>query len=79
MIEILDKESGAFLGEITEQQLEFLIDQLEEESDEDTDYYLNPATLEMLEENGADPPLLELLRSAMGDRDEAEIQWSRRS
>ena len=79
MIEILDKESGAFLGEITEQQLEFLIDQLEEESDEDTDYYLNPATLEMLEENGADPPLLELLRSAMGDRDEAEIQWIRRS
>ena len=35
MIKLVDKESGSFLGEITEEQLGYLIDQLEEESEED--------------------------------------------
>jgi hypothetical protein len=77
MIEIKDKGTGARIGSITEEQLQFLIDQLEEESAEDTDYYLNTTTLDMLEANGIDPPLLEMLRGALGDRDEMEIEWSR--
>ena len=70
MIKLSDKETGAFLGEITEEQLQFLQDHLEEESSDDTDYYLNQPTLEMLEQAGADPALVSLLRQAMGERDE---------
>ena len=77
MIELRDKESGAFLGAITEAQLQFLIDQLEEEYTEDTDYYINQPTLDMFEQGGADPQLLETLRKALGKRDDMEIQWSR--
>jgi hypothetical protein len=33
--------------------------------------------LEMLESNGADSALLELLKKAMGDREDVEIEWSR--
>ncbi len=77
MIEVRDKDSGASLGSISEDELQFLVDQLEEESDEDTDYYLNRTTVGMLEQHGASAHLLELLERALGDRDECEIEWSR--
>ena len=77
MIELKDKETGASLGSISEQQLQFLIDQLEEESGEDKDYYVNKATLEMFATRGADEGLLELLRGALGEREDMEIVWTR--
>jgi hypothetical protein len=77
MIELRDEDTGAFLGTITEAQLQFLIDQLEEEDSEDTDYYINQATLDMFEQSGADPQLLSLLRKALGTRDDMEMKWSR--
>jgi processive 1,2-diacylglycerol beta-glucosyltransferase len=78
MIELRDKETGAFIGQITEEQFKFLAEQLEEESEKDADYYINVATIEMFEEDGADPTLVKLLRDAIGTREEMEIQWSRR-
>ena len=77
MIQLYDKESGQTIGAISEEQLKFLIDQLEEESSEDKDYYLNRDTLDFIEQAGADPGLLTLLRTAMGNREEMEIRWSR--
>ena len=77
MIKLYDKETGVFLGTITERQLQFLIDQLEEESTEDTDYYINKATLDLFEDTGADADLLALLRQALGTREDIEIQWVR--
>jgi processive 1,2-diacylglycerol beta-glucosyltransferase len=78
MIELRDKETGRSLGSITEDQLQFLVDQLEEESSTDTDYYLNTATLDMFVDNGIDPQLLALLRGALGNREDMEIEWSRK-
>ncbi|MGH8770331.1 MAG: hypothetical protein ACREV2_04005 [Burkholderiales bacterium] len=77
MVQLYDKDTGAAVGTITEAQLQFLIDQLEEESREDTDYYLNRATLDILEEAGADRALMLVLHQALGDREEMEIRWSR--
>ena len=77
MIKLYDKDTRVFLGTITEVQLQFLIDQLEEESTEDTDYYMNQATLDLFEEIGADADLLALLRQALGTREDIEIQWVR--
>jgi processive 1,2-diacylglycerol beta-glucosyltransferase len=76
MIRLFDVETDAPLGTITEAQLEFLIDKLEEESSTDRDYYINTATVEMLEEDGADAALLTVLRDALGDRDEMEVRWA---
>jgi len=76
MIQLRDKETGAFVGTITEAQLQFLIDQLEEESTEDRDYYINQATLDLFEQRGADADLLALLRQALGTREDIEIAWS---
>lgn len=75
MIKVYDKESGVLWGEMTEAQLQFLVDQLEEESSTDQDYYLNQATLEMFEAAGAEADLLALLRRILGEKEEAEFRW----
>jgi processive 1,2-diacylglycerol beta-glucosyltransferase len=75
MIKIYDKETGSTLGTITEDQLQFLIDQLEEEDTEDRDYYLTKDTLDMLEQKGIGTELLQFLRKAMGNRESMEILW----
>lgn len=78
MIEIRDKEDGRVIGSVSETQLQFLIDQLEEESDADVDYYIQPETLDMFADQGIDPALLALLRTALGSREGMVIAWSRR-
>ena len=76
MVELKDKDTGQVLGSITEVQLQFLIDQLEEESHDDRDYYLNTTTLDALASKSADVDLIGLLRRALGDRKEMEIEWT---
>ncbi len=77
MVEIFDKKTGRLLGTLTDDQFQFLVDQLEEESSDDDDYYINRATVDILEEQGAEPALVTLLRQALGDGDEVEIRWQR--
>jgi hypothetical protein len=76
MIQLHEKETGVFVGTITDAQLQFLIDQLEEESTDDTDYYIDQTTLALFEEVGAEADLLALLRQALGTREGIEIVWS---
>ena len=76
MVELKDKDTGRVIGSITEQQLQFLVDHLEEESADDRDYYLNTTTLDALAAKSNDATLIGLLRGALGDRDEMEIEWS---
>ena len=77
MVELSDKETGRILGSITDDQLRYLIDQLEEESDGDTDYYIDAACLQMLADRSIDPQLLTLLRNGLGSREGMEIEWKR--
>jgi len=77
MVQLHDNDTGALVGTITDDQLQFLLDQLEEESQEDTDYYIDEATLDLLDEGGADPKLMAVLRKALGSRTEMEIRWTR--
>ena len=77
MIKLYDKNTGLFLGTLTAAQLQFLIDQLEEESTEDTDYYINQDTLDLFEDAGAEADLLALLRQVLGTREDMEIQWTK--
>lgn len=77
MIHLHDKDTGAWIGTITEDNLQFLIDRLEEESGKDQDYYINETTLDIFEKGGADTAFVSLLRSAFNGRTEMEIRWSR--
>ncbi len=77
MIMLKDKDTDKELGTITEKQLQFLVDQLEEEWPEDQDYAISSMLLDLFEGEDADPQLVSLLRTALGDKDEINIVWSR--
>ena len=77
MINLREKGTDKPLGQISEEQLQYLIDHLEEEWLEDQDYAITPLLLQVFEEQGADPALVSLLRNALGSRAEMEIVWSR--
>ena len=77
MIQLRDKENGQSIGSISEEDLQFLINQLEEESLDDKDYYLHRVTLEALKEKGASQALMDVLVKALGDRDDMEFEWSK--
>lgn len=68
-------DTGDDVGTITDVQLKFLVEQLEEDHEEDEDYYVDRDTLELMADNGADPELLLLLEKAMGEDDHMDIAW----
>ena len=76
MITLYDEDTGESIGEISNEQFQFLVDQLEEESILDQDYSISLMLLAYFEELNADPALVSLLRTALGDREEMEITWS---
>jgi processive 1,2-diacylglycerol beta-glucosyltransferase len=75
MFQLYDSERRTQLGRVDEAQLQVLIDHLEETAPTDQDYYIDAPTLDMLEDAGAGPDLLNMLRTALGDRDGFEVRW----
>ena len=66
MIRLVDAATGAPIGTLTDEQLQDLIDVLEEEREGDRDYYITQATVDMLEERGADDDLINPAPSGPG-------------
>jgi hypothetical protein len=77
MVQLYDAERGTRLGEISDAQLQRLMDSLEEESATDQDYYLTADTIDMLEADGADAGLVGLLREALAGREGMDVRWAR--
>ncbi len=69
------KADHRYIGDISDEELQFLVDNLEEEGLEDTDYDLTRLTLEYLRGNGLSPRLSQLLESALGDQDDVEVVY----
>ncbi len=76
MITLSLKDGNAPLGIIDEADLQVLIDSLVEEDEQDTDYYISPLTIELLEKNGASAALLQMLKDAVGDSEGVDIVWA---
>ncbi|NTU80844.1 MAG: galactosyldiacylglycerol synthase [Chloroflexales bacterium] len=68
-------DTGVMIGSISRQQLQFLVDQLEEESEHDDTYYIDEPTLDYLAGRGADDELLALLREVIEGRGQSEIRF----
>lgn len=79
MVKLYDNITGQYLGTIADEDLQFLIDNLEEESLTDTEYYLNRETLDLLKEKGMSEAFANLIETAMGGADEVEIRYERES
>ena len=72
-----DKDAGRLIGRVSDEDLQFLTDQLEETSDSDTDYWIDENTVQLLEEEGGSAQLVALLRAALSGRDGFDVEWSR--
>ncbi|MFA5404073.1 MAG: galactosyldiacylglycerol synthase [Ignavibacteria bacterium] len=77
MVKIFNNDTGELIGEITEAQLQFLIDNLEEETEDDIDYYINIPMIESFEEKGADAELIEVLKKGLGNKEDMEIRYEK--
>ena len=75
MARLFRLDTEADIGVISPAQLKFLVEQLEEEHDDDQDYYIDRDTLELLADNGIDDELLALLEKALGEDDSMDIAW----
>jgi hypothetical protein len=53
------------------------VDRLEEEHAEDTDYYIDADTIDLLEGSGASADLLSVLRKALGEAEGIDVSWKR--
>jgi hypothetical protein len=73
--QLIDAADGRVLGTVSDEQFRELADALEEESLDDRDYYLNVDTVDLLEAQNVDQDLVALLRTALGDRDEMDVNW----
>lgn len=77
MVTLYDSESGAKVGRITEAQLQALMNWMEEESEDDRDYYVSAEELDLMAEDGIDPTLIDVLKQALGRREEMDIRYAR--
>ena len=78
MIDVYNKATNELLGSITEADLQVLVDALEEEASDDTDYYIDAATIDVIGDGRATDHLLNLLRTALGAAEGIDIRWNRR-
>jgi processive 1,2-diacylglycerol beta-glucosyltransferase len=77
MVYLYNQATDELLGEISEDELQFLIDQMEEESTKDKDYSITRMEIAYFSQNGATPHLINLLTQALSEQQEVIILWSR--
>jgi hypothetical protein len=77
MVRLYDVGDNRLCGTLSDRQFDALVEALEEEELEDGDTAIDHDMLETLEEQGLDADVLEVLRSALGDRREAMIRCER--
>ena len=78
MISLHDEDSGQLIGTISAEQLQFLMDELEEEGVDDQDYAITPLLLEVWENEKKQPELSAMLKTALGNREEMNLVWEQK-
>jgi hypothetical protein len=77
MVRVYETATNQLCGTLSDRQYEALTEGLEEEDLEDSECTISADTIELLEDQGVEPDLLDLLRSALGDRTEVTIRCER--
>ena len=77
MVRLYETGTNRLCGTLSDHQYEVLTQALEEEDLEDAECVISAETIAGLEDEGVEPDLLELLRSALGDKPEVTIRCER--
>jgi hypothetical protein len=75
MVRIYDNDNESEIGTITEAQLDFLQEELVEESIDAYTFGVSAAAIDGLEMNGGDEALIAMLRRALGARSSMELRF----
>lgn len=75
-IPFFDVDTGVELGRVSEEELAFLKEKLEEEELEDVDYWFDEDCVDFLEgEEGSPPDLIKLLRDLIAGKEGVELRF----
>jgi hypothetical protein len=77
MPRLYNKQSGSLLGMVSDADVQCLIDVLEEEDSKDVDYFIDPVTVDILEDNGASAEMVQMLRAAIGATEGVDVRWEK--
>ena len=78
MVKVFKKDTNELLGRISEEELAFLKDQLEEEGLDDHDSYLRRETIEEFAASAdATEHLVTVLKTGLRNDEAVEIRWER--
>jgi hypothetical protein len=77
MPRLILKDGNRYLGPVSDADVKVLVDELEEEDMADTDYFIDGATVSILEAAGASKGLVDTLLAAIGDSDGIEVRWEK--
>jgi len=77
MPRLILKDGNRYLGNISDADVKVLVDQLEEEDRADKDYFIDGATVSILEAGGASKGLVDMLLAAVGDSDGIDVRWEK--
>jgi hypothetical protein len=77
MVRLYETGSNRLCGTLSDRQFQVLAEALEEEDLEEGESSLSVETIELLEDQGVEPDLLEILRGALGDQAEVAIRCER--
>ena len=72
---LYDVSNDRLLGHISQADLDLLIDQMEEESSKDRDYFVDNDTFLRLTDAGASSTLLDAIKMALDLSGECDIRW----
>lgn len=75
MVKLFDEAGKKLIGSIDAEAFAKLQVILEEESETDTNYFIDADTLDFLSEEGLPAEVVDLLRAALGARDGFEVSW----
>ena len=75
MIEIFNKDTGQRIGELTENQFDFLMYNIENEYLEKINYVIDAQVVELLKGRGADFRILDLLGNAIKGKKSISIAY----
>jgi hypothetical protein len=77
MVRLYESETNRLCGTLSDRQYEVLAEALEEEDLEEAECVISTDTIDLLEDQGVEPDLLDLLRAALGDKPEVVIRCER--
>ena len=70
-------DTKEIIGTVTDEELDEIIDALEEETEDDQDYYVDANTLDYMEGLNVSANVLALLKTALVGKESIDIEWDK--